>query len=158
MKKFVPILLVLLILLGTANADGIRMYVLCKPGDYVNVRENPSTKSAVAGYLECGYEVETDGKTKKDNQGREWTHLTEPMLECSDVWVCSMYLQDTKVTIQELTGKIHSKGRTAVRRSPGGKIIKWLRNGDDVSILAMSGEWALTTRGYVRSEYIEVSE
>ena len=39
-----------------AKADGqlTTCWVMCRPGDYVNVRVSASRKSRQAGYLECG--------------------------------------------------------------------------------------------------------
>ena len=160
MRKLVPILLVLMLFLcilrTEALADSESKYVLCKPNDYVNVREHPSTKSNKAGYLECGDRITTDGVTKKDTQGRLWTHITSPSFESADAWVCSMYLQDSQIEIEKCTGYVVAKGRTAIRRAPGGKCIKWVKNGAEFSILAMSSEWALTTVGYVRRDLLDI--
>lgn len=159
MKKLVPLFLIVLIVLTTCvtMADElITMYVLCKPNDYVNARYLPSRDSEVAGRLDCGDDVMTDGETKRDKQGRKWTHIVYPAFEVGDSWICSMYLQKTPITIEQCIGYVISKGRTALRRSPNGKRTKWLRNGDEVKILAMSEEWALTTRGYVKREFLDV--
>ena len=163
MKKLVPILLVLILTLvyGCAEIieedEGYTMYVLCRPGDFVNVREHPTTRAFKAGYLECGDSIITDGIVRKDNQGRQWTHITRPWFESADAWVCSMYLQDTQINMDECTGYVVSNGRTAVRRAPGGKCVKWVKNGTKVAILAMSEEWALTTNGYINMDYLEIS-
>ena len=77
--------------------------------------------------------------------------------ESGEAWVCAMYLQDTPVQVESCNGYVVSRGRTALRRSPNGKRIKWLNNGDELDILAMSEEWVLTTRGYVRREYLDVT-
>ena len=153
MKRIVPILLIILCVVTTAQAD--IMYVLCRPDDHVNMRFSASTKSEIVGYLDCGDEVETDGVVKKDNKGRKWIHIVSPCVESGDSWVCSMYLQESRVTIQKCSAYVIAKGRTALRRSPNGKRIKWLENGDEVSIIAMSNEWALTSKGYVKMDYLE---
>ena len=65
MKRFVLVLLTLILLFSVACADEF-MYVLCKPDDYVNARFMPSTKSQAVGRLECGDEVELVGETQRD--------------------------------------------------------------------------------------------
>ena len=156
MKRIVPLFLTLVIVfllfIGVANAD--RMYVLCRPDDYVHVRNLPSTKGELVGILDCGDWVETDMETKKDNKGRLWIHVYG--FE-GDAWVCAMYLQNTPIEIGKCYGCISALGKTALRRSPNGKCIKWLKNGTEVTILAMSDEWVLTTRGYIKRECLDVS-
>ena len=156
-KKIVPILLILLIFVSSfAYAEELmQMYVLCNPNDYVNARYSASTKSSVEGRLECGDIIETDGEVKKDKQGRMWVHIVNPSFE-SDSWVCNMYLQDTEVVVRQCTGYVVGNGKTALRRSPKGKRIKWVTFGTELTILAMSDEWALTTQGYIMRDYLEV--
>ena len=163
MRKLVPILLVLILTMCsmthaedmTEDTD-LPMYVLCAPDDVVNVRSAPTTRASRAGYLDCGDRIMTDGIVKKDGRGRTWYHVTEPCFEYADVWVCGMYVQETPVTTEQCYGFVIAKGRTALRRSPGGKRIKWLSNGDEVTIVAMSDEWVLTTIGYVRRDCLDI--
>lgn len=159
-RKIVPILLIVLVLfVSVVNAEGTEtyvLYVLCRPTDYVNARYAPSTKSDVMGRLECGDEVETDGVVKRDKQGRSWTHIVNPGFESGESWVCSMYLQETPITIGLCYGYVSENGRTALRRSPYGKRIKWLSNGDEIIIYAMSEEWVLSKRGYVGREFLDI--
>ena len=157
MKRIVPVLVAVVMLIGSAFAEtgSQQMYVLCRPDDYVNARYSPSTKSDVMGRLCCGETVSTDGETKIDKQGRKWIKIYG--FESGEAWVCAMYLQHTPITVEQCTGYVVAKGRTALRRSPNGKRIKWLENGDEISILAMSDEWALTTRGYVKRECLDVN-
>lgn len=156
MRRLPPLILATVlvfgIFIGSATAD--RMYVLCRPKDYVNVREFPSTKGGSVGILDCGDWVETDGITKRDKQGRKWILVYG--FE-GEAWVCAMYLQSTPVEIEKCVGLVSAKGKTALRRSPNGKIIKWLKNGSEVSILAMSDDWCLTVGGYIKRECLDVS-
>jgi len=153
-KKLVPIIfaLVFLLFIGVANAD--KMYAFCRPDDYVVVRSLPSTKGELIGILDCGDYVETDGETKKDNKGRTWIKVYGFEGES---WVCAMYLQDSPIEICKCYGYVTAMGKTALRRSPNGKCIKWLKNGTEVVILAMSDEWVLTTRGYIKREFLDVT-
>ena len=151
--RFVPILIALLIFVSSAIAD--TMYAFCRPGDYVKVREMPSSKSRTVGQLDCGDPVETDGETRRDKQGRKWTLVYG--FESGEAWVCSMYLQNSPIEQERCTCHIVSNGRTAMRRSPGGKVVKWYGNGAEFTVLAMSSEWVLTKAGYIDRNCVDVS-
>ncbi len=125
MRRFVPTLIALILIVSCCACSEeleeqyIRMYVLCRPSDYVNVRVFPSTDSNGIGMLECGDEVVTDGETKIDKKGRTWVKIFG--FESCEAWVCSMYLQDSKITKEKCCGYVVARGKTALRRSPGGK-------------------------------------
>ena len=162
MRRLVPILIALmLVFCCTSYADEtdgevFQMYVLCKPNDYVNARYRPSTKSEVMGRLDCGDAVDTCGETKKDNQGRTWVKIFG--FEANEAWVCKSYLQESPVVVCECTGYVERNGRVALRKLPNGKRIKWLKNGEEVNIIAMSDEWVLTEKGYVKREMLYIEE
>ena len=151
MRKAMVTAIMVIMLFCTAYADNV--YILCRPDDYVNIRMFPSTNSEAIGQLDCGDSIETDGVTRKDKKGRTWVHVCG--LEGGG-WVCSRYVQETPVNIVSYDGYVSANGRTAVRRSPNGKVVKWLHNGDDVCIIAMSDEWALTKSGYIKKELLDV--
>ena len=46
-------------------------WIICKPGDLVNVRACPSNKSTSIGLYECGYVFRTDWETKDG-----WIHAS----------------------------------------------------------------------------------
>ncbi len=158
MRRFVPLFLLVLILalVGTVFAEDYTGYILCKPDDYVNVRMNPSSDSIVVGRFDCGDSFETDGKTKKDKKGKTWLHVINAHLEVGEAWVCSAYVQESPIIIETAMVTVVSKGRTAIRRIPNGKVNKWVHNCDDLKIFARSSEWALTSRGYISMECVEV--
>ena len=150
--RFLSVLLLLLLVCASAFAD--TMYVFCRPKDYVRVRESPTTSTEVVGYLDCGDPVETTGEMRKDKQGRKWLRIAG--LE-NGGWVCAMYLSDSPVTITDgYAGYVVSNGRTALRRSPNGKRIKWLNNGAEFRVYAMTDEWVLCKGGYIKRECVEV--
>ena len=150
-KLLIATFLVLLIMVGTATGETI----LCKPNDNVNARRSPSTSAVIEGRFECGDEIETDGKVQTDNRGRKWVHVIGCKFEVSDVWVCASYVQDSDVTVETCNAYVSAKGRTALRKVPNGKRIKWLDNGKELTVLAYSDEWALTTIGYVSMECLD---
>ena len=151
MRRFILILIALV--LSTTMASAETVYVLCNPSDCVNVREKPTTHSAVVGRMQCGYSFETDGVTKKTN-GRTWVHMVDASLEVSEAWISSEFVSAEKVEYGRESAYVEAKGRVAVRVSPNGKRKGWLRPGDDVTVIAYGDEWALTTIGYVAMRYL----
>lgn len=147
MKKIVPVLLMIVMLFTGAMAETCA--ILCSPGDEVNIREKPTTRSEVVGRFGCGYTFETDGETRKDKQGRRWVHMVNPHLEVEEAWVIDTYVAYSDVEIQSVTAVVDAKGRVALRKSPGGNRIKWLKNGQQVNVLAYSDEWCVTDQGYI---------
>ena len=149
MRRIVPMLLALMLISG-AGAETVS--ILCKPGETVNIREKPTTHSSVCGRYECGYTFETDGQTRRDSRGRVWVHMIDARLEVAEAWVCRTYVQYSTVEVQRTYATVDVTGRTALRKAPGGERIKWLAHGAEVEVLAYSGEWAVTTEGYISME------
>lgn len=144
------ILFALIIIVDSAKAD--TMYVFCNPTDFVNIRMRPD--SMVIGWIECGMKVETDGKTKKYN-GKLWYHVVDLAMEDSNGWICSQYLSDSPILIEEETAYCCAKERVAIRKSPNGKVKKWLYNGEKAKVIARNDEWAITKNGYIKLEFLE---
>ena len=63
------IIIAVVIIISALNSvsfaeDLWEVYVVCQPGDYVNVRVNPSRKSEAVGYADAGDSVLIDGAEK----------------------------------------------------------------------------------------------
>ena len=129
------------------------VWIFCNPETVVNVREKPSSSSSLVGRMECGMSVLTDGMTKKDNRGRTWLHLLDP-LEVDESWICMDYISDIEVTVAEFNCVVTANGRVAARVKPDGKRKRWLSPGQEVTVLAYNGGWALTNKGYVDMRYL----
>ena len=156
MKRIVQIVIVCILLVGIAFADSI--YVLCSPEDMLNVRVNPSIRSEAIGGLYCGDSVETDGKIRKDKWGNKWIHIINIPCEVDEAWISTTYIQDTPVVVNEAIAVVTARGRrTAIRRSPNGKVIKWAKRGDELVVVAYSQEWVLTTKGYIKADCVEIN-
>ena len=151
MRKFVPILLAMIMIISFASAE----YVFCTPNTYVNVRMSPSGEAV--GWIECGTWVTTDGQTTKYN-GKTWAHVCDLCAEDAEGWVCSDFLTDSNINMEKRTAYSVAIGKLAIRKSPNGKVKDWLYNGDKCVVLADNGEWAITTRGYVMMDYLEFVE
>ena len=130
-------------------------WALCKPGDHVNLRIDPKKDSASVGWLECGDSFQTDGESING-----WLRVLDAG-EC-ECWIYSGYV------IEEQPEKIGenyvcvARDRVACRRWVDGPQIRinghlsWLKNGSTVSVFYIAGDWAVTSRGYIRAEWLEV--
>ena len=146
-------------ILEAMDGQTITCWILCQPNDpkdgghYVNARIAPSTNSEAVGYLENGYSFQTDAKNKNGflraygigENGMAWIYagfvVTEEPEIINERYVCV------------------SNGRVAIRRWMNGPRVAgtgWLTNGSNVYVYAIADGWAITNRGYIMAEYLEV--
>ena len=126
-------------------------YVICAPGDYVNIREKASSRSESIGRFEPGYEVYTDGIRKNG-----YLHCVHLGLELDEGWICEGYTVDEHPEYLNCTATIVSKGRLAARKNVGGKRTRWLKPMATVKVWYWTSEWSLTNCGYVQSEFLDL--
>ena len=146
MKKILAILLALFLLIGSALADTV--YILCQPDSFVNVRAFPKKNAEIAGRVELGWELETDGVRKNG-----YIHVFG--FE-GDAWINAGFVTDSPVEIRRIETEIYSSGRVACRRSIKGTRRKWLKDGQKVVIYAVAGDWAITNQGFIQMRYLGV--
>lgn len=153
MRKLVAVVVCIVTMFSIAIADE-SYYVMCHPDSFVNVRKSPSKNGTIVGCLYYGDEVKADGKTKNG-----FIHVVGLSLEDDEGWVRNLYL-DLWKPMDDVIGEytVVSKGRVAIRNGVNGKRTGWLKSGSDVFVYGMSAEWAVTNKGYVKSEYLERSE
>ena len=133
-------------------ADTSTVYALCRPGDYVHARKLPSRNSTSLGRFETGDEIQTDGKTKDG-----FVHVVNAPFEEKDCWVyCGYIVFDRPEKMFGRTATVVCNGNLLVRQCIDGKVVKKLKNGTELQIFYWSGEWVVTNRGYVRTEFIEL--
>lgn len=158
MRKPLAILAVLILAAGvfTINYSGIRAraeestttaWALCK--SYINIRLWPSKHATAVGFLDPCDKVEVDGRTKDG-----FAHITEPL----EGWVYAGYLTFSEPKEIGQTYTVVARKRVAARRWVDGPQMgtkPWLINGSEVKVMYMSEDWALTSRGYVKSEWLE---
>jgi len=125
-------------------------WVICQPGDYVNVRMNPSKRSQVVGFVDGGDRIMLDGTSRNG------------FLRCYGIgelgvgWIHKGFVvYDEPVRTQSVAYSV-SKARVACRRWVNGKIRKWLKNLDEVTVYWISDEWCVTNKGFVKTEYLEM--
>lgn len=147
MKKIVALMLLILVVAGSAFADGY--YIMCKPepGNMVYVRSKPRTNASVVVWLEFGSYVKTDGKEKNG-----FVHVVDLAAEETEGWVYAGFLvPDEPIAI---TFKARVNGRVNARKCVDGKRIATLYDGKVVTVYACSAEWCVTNKGYVMREWL----
>ena len=133
-----------------AEADGIQeeVWVLCEKDGCVNLREKP--KGQIFGGVQACSCLWTDNRTKG-----EWLHVVELPAECDSGWISSRYIvfDEPRPVFCEL--EIRAEGRVACRQWIGGKVVRWLHDGDAVMVYYSSDEWSVTDKGYIRTDFLE---
>lgn len=147
MKRAITIILLAVLLVSGAAADSI--YVLCQPDSFVNVRLFPVKSADVAGRVELGDELQTDGKRQNG-----FVHVVSGFE--SDAWINAGFVTDSPVRVMTLRTQINARGRVACRRSIKGTRRKWLSDGQNVTIYGFSDDWAITNHGFIQTQYLGV--
>ena len=127
------------------------VYVVCQPGDYVNVRENPSRKSEAVGYADGGDSVLIDGAEK--NGYLRCYYIGEMGIG----WIHKGYVVYDQPERVSITAKVNSKARVAARQYVNGKRRAWLKKNDEVKVYWLSDEWCVTNKGFVKTKYLDVN-
>lgn len=131
------------------DADG-QAWVLCHPESHVCLRANPRKSSPDFGSAVCGTHLMTDSSEKNG-----YLHVVDLASERESGWISLRYVVFDEPSEVNAVFRIRSDGRVACRRYIGGKIIRWLNDGDSVTVYWMSDSWAVTDNGYIRSEFLE---
>ena len=151
MKRMIMLLMALILLCSAASAERIQeeIWVLCMPGSEVNVRERPKKTGQIFGGAMCGACMWTDNVKKNG-----YLHVLDLAAESDTGWISARYVvYDEPVEVNAVM-EIRSDGRVACRRWINGKINSWIMNGDRLTVYWMSPSWAVTSRGYIRSEFL----
>ena len=149
MKRLMAAMLLFVIFTGSAAAD-TDAWILCKPDSFVYARRSPTKNALELGRLELGDKVILTGNEK--NGFSECYGLT---FEQSGGWIFSGYLVNDKPEPDGGTYIASGNGRTAIRRWVNGPRRAWAKHGATFKVYAKSSEWALTSRGFIRTEYID---
>lgn len=152
MKRVIAITLILTAILSGFSrvCAEERVFVLCNPESFVIVHRNPKMTSEKAGRLECGEYALTDGKKKNG-----FLHILN-VTEYGEGWIYTGYVVHDQPTIRDAVACVAASGKVRARRCINGQRIAWLKVGTEVRVYAMSEEWAVTDRGFVNREYLEV--
>lgn len=151
MKRMIMLLMALILLCTVASAERIQeeVWVLCMPDSEVNVRERPKKTGQIFGGAMCGACMWTDNVKKNG-----YLHVLDLAAESDTGWISARYVvYDEPVEVNAVM-EIRSDGRVACRRWINGKVNSWIMNGDRLTVYWMSPSWAVTSRGYIRSEFL----
>lgn len=141
-------------LMTSMPARSETMYAMCR--SHINVRAWASKKSTIEGRLHCGDAIETEKTVRRG--GLRWFYCTDLPCEISNGYVCADYFCDSPVTECDSYATITASGRVAVRKSINGKRIRWAKPGARIHVLAYCDDWILSTRGYIRREFVLLDE
>ena len=134
-------------------AQEISCWILCKPGSQVYARRTPDKGGQVVGFLEVGDVFRTTGESRNG-----WIRA-EGIGEFGEAWIwCGYVVTDRPVAVGENYVCV-AKNRVACRRWVDGPQVArspWLKNGSSVQVFYIAGDWAVTSRGYIRTEWLEV--
>lgn len=149
-KALIALILAALLFFSAAAAE--TRWVFCN--GYVNVRQSPSKRGSIVGRLDSGEEFETDGTMK--NGFIQALGIGEN----GDSWIYAGFTSDEQPEKADERYVCVAKKRVACRRWINGPRIKgktgWLYNGSNVKVYWLTSEWAVTSRGYIMAEWLEV--
>ena len=152
----------LIILIGYGIGSGIcraiaekplTLYVMCQPDSHVCVRRTPDKRGQEVGFLECGDSFQTDGSS---NNG--YLRVLD-VGEFGEAWIYCGYTVTEKPEAVFENYVCVARKRVAVRKWVDGPQVSgkpWLKNGSTVQVFYAAGDWCVTNRGYIRTEYLEV--
>ena len=129
-------------------------WVMCKPGSRVEIRATPDKGGISEGWLDCGDSFETDAETEEG-----WIHCIG-VGDAEEGWIYLGYVTTRK---PEKVGERYvcvANNRVACRKWMAGPQIDerpWMYNGEFCEVFITDGEWAVTSRGYIKAEWLEVS-
>lgn len=152
MKRLISVILILTILTAVlpVSAEEHEYFIICNPKSYVCVRRTPKKGAEESGRLDCGDKFISDGKKKNG-----YIHVLG-VTEDGEGWVHRGYVIEDQPTVENLRATVAATGRVKTRRYIGGKKLEWLEVCTDVWVYAISDEWAVTNRGFIRTKYLEV--
>lgn len=149
MKRLMSFILCIAILLISTVSVADTVWVLCQPDSYVNIRIRPSGRSRQEGYALCGESFETDCRMQDG-----FIHIYAS-IEAGEGWISLGYIVWDEPHAVNAQYYICSPYRVAVRKTIGGERRKWTHALDEFQVYWMSSEWAVTNKGFVKTEYLE---
>ena len=150
MKRLIALIVLAMLLVGTAAAEEMRVWVMCQPNSYVTIRTGPKKTATESGYAYPGDEFLTDGKKRGG-----YLHIFAPN-EDGEGWISKGYVTDCEPTAYPdgITMKVNVK-QVNCRMCIGGRRRGRLKRGVAVTVYLMSDDWAVTNYGYIQSRYLE---
>ena len=150
MKRLIALVLLAVILAGSACAEEKTVWVLCQPDSYVTIRSSPKKTARESGQAYPGDEFRTDGKKRGG-----YIHVFAPN-EDGEGWISKKYVTESEPTAYPdgITMTVNVK-QVNCRMCVGGRRRGWLKRGSEVTVYLISDDWAVTNYGYIQSRYLE---
>ena len=126
----------------------VKVWVLCQPDSYVNVREFAKKDSTEVAMGEPGDSFLTDMKKKNG-----FLHVYGPF-EAGEGWISKGYVVYEEPERIDCCYRIDSNARVACRRTISGNRRCWAYCDDVVMVYWMTDEWCVTNLGFIKSEFI----
>lgn len=163
MKKDILKLIALIVLLALvllpalnaihfASADGNGYYVICTPDAEINVRERPKLRSNIVACMFFAQRVETDGKEENG-----FVHVVNLNADVTEGWVYKGLLVEDQPIPSSGVAQVFNAGRVACREYTNGKVLRWLKDGTNVEVYAISEDWCVTENGYIKTEFLTLN-
>ena len=145
------ILIIALLMAYLAGSDAeVECFIICNPKSHVWVRRSPKKGAEEIGFLDCGDRFLTDGKRKNG-----FVHVVG-ITEYGEGWIHKGYVVYDKPEIVNCRGTVAATGRVKLQRYIGGKRIGYINVCEDVKVFAISEDWAVTNRGFIKLKYLEL--
>lgn len=137
------------VLAGAAAED--EYFIICNPKTPVIVRRNPKKSAEETGRYDFGDIVLTDGKKKNG-----YLHVVD-ITEDGEGWVfAGNVVSDRPEKLTNARANVAATGRVMSYRWINGSKNGWVNVGTEVIVYAVSDEWSVTNKGYIRTKYLEV--
>ena len=151
MRKIIILFVLLSGLYGVSAGvcDGYKVFILCNPRTPVNVRISPKKGTDIVGRLDFGDWIETDGEKRNG-----FLHVYG-IGEYGDGWIFAGYTVETEPLQLDSWAIIEASGRVMSYRWIGGRKNGWIKVGERVKVYGLSDDWAVTSKGYIRTKYLE---
>ena len=140
--------------LDLANAETYTMYAVCANGN-VNVRAEPSYRARIEGHVEFGWDVEVIDEKKVN--GVTW-YKVNGITELGYGWIVETCLIDFEPEKVDISATVNANGRVAVYKKINGARKTWAKNKSEVHIKIYSDQWCLTDKGWIKTEYLNISK
>ena len=132
--------------------EEFQCWVLCQPKNRVNLRMEPNKDSKCVGWLECGDGFQTDGSVQNG-----WIKVLDAG-EC-ECWIYSGYVVTDEPEEVFENYVCAARKQVACRRWVDGPQYEgrsgWLKNGSEITVFYIAGKWAVTSRGYIQTEWLD---
>lgn len=148
------VIAVVLFLRETGLAERLQeeCWILCQPDSCVTLRSGAGKNKPEFGACQCGDKLWTDNMIRNG-----FIHVLEVPAEESEGWISNRYVIMDKPEEMNQVMQIRADGRVACRKWIGGPVKAWIMPGDQLTVWWMSESWAVTSRGYIKSEFLEAA-